>query len=153
MNSDDINTEIQKLKQNRLLRSKSEFEGFEEALANLSEVTDNKIIKRLCEVFDDNTEDEEVMFQLIHLIEDFQGEDALIETAKAIPLMILQAKRWSKIIQYRILNDNPSRMIYINALRQVDTETREVVLNILKEMSNEDPKRFQIYVSEILANI
>lgn len=153
MNSNDINNQLEKLKQNRLLRNRSEFEGFEEALANLSEVTDYGIIKGLCEAFDDKTEDEEVMFGLIHLIEDFQGEEGLIETAKAVPFMIPQAKRWSKIIHYRILNDDPSREMYVGALKKVDIATRKVIMDILKEILNEDPKKFQTYVNEILSSI
>lgn len=153
MNTDDIKKELDRLKQNRLLRDKNEFDNFEEALENLATVTDNWIIKELCEVFDDSTEDEEVMFGLIHLVEDFQGEEGLLETVKAMPNMIPQAKRWAKILNYRILNDDPSRMLYPKVLIKLDKSTVKAVVDLLEEIKAEDPQQFKDFIDEVLKNI
>ncbi len=153
MNIGDIKIELNRLKQNRLLRDKNEFDNFEEAIENLATVTDNWIIKELCEVFDDSTEDEEVMFGLIHLVEDFQGEEGLLETVKAIPNMIPNAKRWAKILNYRILNDDPSRMLYPKILKKLDKNTVKAVVDLLEEIKSEDPQQFKDFIDEILKNI
>jgi len=153
MNTVDIKIELNRLKQNRLLRDKNEFDNFEEAIENLAIVTDNWIIKELCEVFDDSTEDEEVMFGLIHLVEDFQGEEGLLETVKAIPNMIPNAKRWAKILNYRILNDDSSRMLYLKTLKKLDKTTVKVIVDLLEEIKSEDPQQFRDFIDEILKNI
>ncbi|MEN2773571.1 Imm30 family immunity protein [Acetivibrio clariflavus] len=153
MNTGDIKKELERLKQNRLLRDKNEFDNFEEALENLATVTDNWIIKELCEVFDDSTEDEEIMFGLIHLIEDFQGEEGLFETIKAVPNLIPRAKKWAKILNYRILNDDSSRMLYPKILKKLDKSTVKTVVDLLEEIKAEDPKQFNDFIDEVLKNI
>ncbi len=93
--------DIINLKKNNLLLTDDEYNKFEEALISLSNCNDFHIIKDLCEAFDDKTHDEEVMFGLIHLIEKFEGEDALLEIINSIPNMEHVAKKWSKILVYR----------------------------------------------------
>lgn len=150
MNINEINNKLKKLKENRLLRNKDEFINFEQAIAELSDVTDYEVIRGICEAFDDNTEDEEVMFALVHFIEDFEGEQGLLETAKSIPYMIDNARRWAKILHYRILNDDSSRVMYAAVVRRVDSKTKNIVIDMLNEILNEDPKEFKQYVTEVL---
>lgn len=150
MNSNQIKKEIEKLKNNRLVRSREEFINFEEGIAALADVRDSKIIVELCKCFDDNTEDEEVMFGLVHLIEDFDGKEGLLEFAKAVPEMLPQAKRWVKILHYRILNDVPSRRIYKNVLKDLDYNNNQVITKILYEIADEYEEEFGKYIREIL---
>lgn len=142
--------EIEKLKKNRLLKTRDEFFAFEEAIENLANVDDPKIIGELCKCFDDNTEDEEVMFGIVHIIEDFQMEEALLEIAKAIPDMIKNAKGWVKIINYRILNDTLARKIYKKVLNIINTNNRKIIVDVLQEIYNEDEIRFGVYIDEVL---
>ncbi|MCK4259681.1 MAG: hypothetical protein KAX49_11925 [Halanaerobiales bacterium] len=149
----DIQMEIKRLKQNRLIRNKEEFDNFELGLRNLAEVNDSNVIANLCEVFDDNTEDEEVMFGLVHLIEDFEMEKGILETVKAVPHMMIKAKRWTKILHYRILNDDDSREIYENILAKVEENTKQIILSLLIEIKKEDSDRFGRYIDKILVKI
>ncbi|PAF37579.1 hypothetical protein CHH58_07975 [Terribacillus saccharophilus] len=65
----DILVELQNLKDNRLLRDDQEVEKFEKAIKNILKMKDGNNIPLLCQGFDDETENDEVMFGLIHAIE------------------------------------------------------------------------------------
>jgi hypothetical protein len=149
----DIKLALLNLKNNRLLRDDGEYDEFEIALNYLSDKGDYHIINELCMAFDDNIENDEVMFGIIHLLESFEGEEGLKRLAVAIPLMLESAKNWAKILHYRILNDAPSRQQYIDILKILDGETLEVILGILKEIKQEDPDEFSDYVNEILIRL
>ncbi|MCE5286147.1 MAG: immunity 30 family protein [Pelosinus sp.] len=149
----DLKAEVQRLKQNRLLRNRNEVQEFEEAIENIVSLKDVKLINDLCSGFDDQTEEHEVMFGLIHAIEDFEGEEGLREMAKAIPDMLPHAKEWATILHYRMLNHAPSRQIYAKILSHVNLLVRNTIVSILKEIKAEDPDRFENSVDEILSSI
>jgi hypothetical protein len=88
----DIRSEVKRLYDCRLLRNQLECKEFDNLLEKLADCTNEKIIKDLCMVFDDETEEEEVMFGLVHLIEGFEMEKYLTEMPKALPKMIENAK-------------------------------------------------------------
>lgn len=149
----DIKAEVQILQQNRLLRNVNEVQNFEKAIENIMSLKDIKLIQDLCTGFDDQTEQHEVMFGLLHAIEDFEGEEGLLEIAKAIPIMLPHAKEWAVILHYGILNDGPSRKQYGKILSQVNLLVRNTIIGILKEIKAEDPDRFENSVDEILSSI
>ena len=147
----DIQAEILKLKKNRLLRNTLEVNDFESAIENIVSLNDVNLIKDLCVGFDDQTEDDEVMFGLIHAIEDFEGEKGLLEMAKAIPSMLPHAKGWATVLNYRVLNHEPSRRQYGKVLKKVNVTAQDIVVKILKEIKTEDPAQFETSVDEVLS--
>lgn len=149
----DINAEILKLRNNRLLRNKLEVNDFESAIENIVSLNNAKFIKDLCSGFDDRTEDHEVMFGLIHAIENFEGEEELLEMAKAIPNMLPHAKEWAIILNYRILNHEPSRKLYAEVLKKVDASVKDTIVQILREIKTEDPARFENTANEVLSSL
>lgn len=149
----DVKAQVQRLQQNKFLRNRNEVQEFEEAIENIMSLKDVKLIKDLCSGFDDQTEQHEVMFGLLHAVEDFEGEEGLLEIAKAIPIMLPQAKEWATILHYGILNDDPSRAQYGKILSQVNLSVRHTIVGILKEIKDEDPARFENSVNEVLSSI
>ena len=149
----DINLEIFKLQKSRLLRNVLEVKDFEAAIENILSLNDVQFIRDLCSGFDDQTENQEVMFGLVHAIEDFDGKEGLFELAKAIPSMLPNAKEWAIILNYRILNDNPSRILFIEVLKILDASVRDVIVQILKEIKLEDPVTFGASVDEVLSSL
>lgn len=147
----DIQAEILKLKENRFLRNALEVNNFENAIESIVSLNDVNLIKDLCAGFDDQTEDDEVMFGLIHAIEDFDGEKGLLETAKAIPGMLPHAKEWATVLNYRVLNHEPSRRKYGDVLKKVDVTTKDLIVKILNDIKEEDPARFETSVNEVLS--
>jgi len=120
----DIKSEIQKFQQNKLLRNSNEINAFELAIENIVSLKDVKLVKDLCSGFDDQTEDHEVMFGLVHAIEDFEAKEGLFEMAKSIPSMLPHAKEWATILNYRVLNHEPSRKLYIKVLSKLDSTNK-----------------------------
>lgn len=149
----DIKDEILKLQKSRLLRNTDEVNDFELAIENIVSQKDVKLIKDLCSGFDDQTEDHEVMFGLVHAIEDFEGEEGLLEMIQAISSMLPHAKEWATILNYRILNHEPSRTLYINVLKKVDKSVKDIAVGILEEVKAEDPTRFENSVNKVLVAI
>jgi hypothetical protein len=149
----DVKTEILKLQNSRLLRNTHEVNDFESAIENIISLKDVKLIKDLCSGFDDQTKDHEVMFGLVHAIENFEGEEGLLVMANAIPSILPYAKEWATILNYRILNHEPSRKLYVNVLKKVDKTVKDVIVDILNEVKTEDPARFGNSANEVLAAI
>lgn len=142
--------DIINLRKSNLLSTNDEYDKFEEALINLSSCNDFHIIKDLCIAFNDKTCDEEVMFGLIHLIEKFEGEDALLEVINSIPNMELTAKKWSKILIYRILNDDVSRFTLRKILKSRKIIKKNFLIELLLEIKKEDAKYFEKSIKEVL---
>lgn len=141
---------IEELYKNRLLNTKEEFEKFEESLNAISEVIQEEDILDLCKVFDDNTSDDEVMFELIHLIEMFSSERAFQLTVLGVANMMTSAPNWAKIIIYRCLNDDFSRNMLKKAISLVETQVQQVITSLLNVIKTEDFDKFGIAVNEVL---
>jgi len=141
---------IEKLYKNRLLNTKEEFEEFEQSLKELSEVIQEEDILDLCKVFDDNTEDDEVMFGLIHLIEMFSSERAFELIVMGVANMTRSAPNWAKIIIYRCLNDDFSRNMLKKAISLVKTQERQTIISMLNIIKMDDSHKFETAVNEVL---
>ena len=136
-----------------MLRNANEVHDFEEAIENIISLQDVILVKDLCSGFDDQTNEHEVMFGLIHAIEEFEGEEGLCEMAKAVPDMLPHAKGWATILHYRILNHAPSRQLYAKVLTKINLRVKNIIVGILKEIKDEAPERFESNVNELFSNI
>lgn len=117
------------------------------------ELKDTSIIGDLCMGFDDETEQYEVMFGLIHGIEHLYKENmeqGLYSLALAIPIVIDRAEEWMEVLHYRILNHEQVRMTYGKVISTLDVNTKKVIVKLLIEIKNEDPDLFGDFVNEIL---
>ena len=140
----------EQLYNNRLLRTKEEFENFEKSLNELSEVIEENDIPELCMIFDDKTEDDEVMFGLLHLIESFSSEKAFRLTIMGVSQMLENAGNWAKIVIYRCLNDDCSRAMFKKAMESVDVQTQKVIESLLYYIKKEDYNKFGMFIDEVL---
>lgn len=150
----DILVELAELKNNRLLRDESEIEKFEKAIENILNMKDVNHIEILCQGFDDLTENDEVMFELIHAIESYDNlvssETSLEVLANSIPKMIPHAKEWLKILHKRILNHEPSRDIYKKILPTLNNDTQKYIISQLNSIKEKNPVRSEESVNSIL---
>lgn len=149
----DVKLELQKIYNNRLLNSEREIKEFEEAVANLISLEDTSIISDLCFGLDDDTEQFEVMFGLVHGIEYLykeNREEGLYLIAKTIPKVMDRAKDWVEILHYRILNHEKVRSVYKKVLNNLDQEDKKVVVSILKNIKDEDLESFGDLIDEVL---
>lgn len=150
----DVKDELTKLYNSRLLRNTEEIEVFENAIQKIVELQDAKLISKMCRCFDDKCEDIEVMYGLVHAIEIFEGEEYFEQVIIATKDMLQTAKMWVRTIYYGILNDEPSRKIFINVLKnKVDNSNRTMVISLLEQIKDEKPKIFTDSVNEVISSI
>ena len=152
----DVKSELKKVYTNRLLQSQKEISSFEEAIGNLIGLGDISVITGLCRGFDDDTEQYEIMFGLVHGIEHLYKEnieEGLYLIALAIPSVINRAREWMEVLHYRILNHEQVRKVYGSVLSQLDDKTKEIIINLLSDIKSEDPNMFSTSVDEVLKAI
>lgn len=145
------------LKENRLLRNNEEIERFEKALESIVNNNNYKDIKYLCAAFDDSTDNDEVMFGLVHAVESYDSMfdlvDTMTELIKTIPEIVAYAREWVKILIKRILNDENSLRVYIDVLNDCDNSFKSLLIPLMIEIQCENPDRFKSSVDKILALI
>jgi hypothetical protein len=153
----DIKTETQRLKDNRLLRTQQEMHEFEQSIINILSINDVQHIENLCLGFDDATENDEVMFGLIHAIESydktFGSELPLKKLAESLNYMLPHAKEWAKTLHKRILNHDASSRVYAEIISNVDLSIKSIVIEIVNEIKDKNPKKFETPVLVFLSNL
>ena len=163
----DIKSHLKRLYDNRLLENENEIRDFNESLMEVIEYNDVSVITDLCLVLDDETEQFEVMFGLIHGIESLYKnniEEGLVCIAKAVPKMINSAKEWVEILHYRIwklvqlrrqiiLNHPQVRLAYGKVLSEFDPSITISIKELLIDIKNEDPDMFSESVNEVIKSI
>ncbi|UTR16768.1 Imm30 family immunity protein [Salipaludibacillus sp. LMS25] len=148
----DDKKELKRLYTSRLLQSQKEISEFEEALSNLIALGNVSIIDELCMAFDDDTEQHEIMFGLIHGIERLYRvdvEEGLYLIASVVPSVIDRAREWMEFMHYRILNHEQVRSVYGRVLSKLDGEKKQVVTNLLEDIKSDDPVMFGGSVDEV----
>lgn len=153
----NISDEVKILNENRLLRTNEEIEKFECAIENILSNKNYKDIKYLCTGFDDNTEDDEVMFGLIHAIESYDHladiKLTLKEFVDSIPNIHSHAKEWVKTMNKRILNDENSLDEYIKISENCSVESKLILIELMNEVKKDNPERFSQPVNKFLTYI
>jgi hypothetical protein len=139
---------------NRLMQNREEITLFEEAMDELFEDESLDIIPAYIKAFDDNTEDFEVMFGMIHGIEAcdniFGMEDSMSMLFQSVHLFREEAKEWMNIIFRRILNDEKARYVLKNNLPNLSITSRNVIIAILERIKKEDEDEFGIFIDEMV---
>lgn len=139
------------LRENRLMRNDIEFEIFDATLDSISELVDESDVLSLVSVLDDGTEEHEVMFRLVHLIEsNVSSEKSFSLLLEGINSIWDHAPEWSRILMYRILNDEYSFKKINELLGKVDSEIYNNIYKLLIDISNEDSKLFKDKIDIII---
>ena len=123
---------------------------FENGLNVLSQEIKEDDIFEICKIFDDNTKDDEVMFRLIHLMELFSSEKAFELTVLGLSNMLTTALNWAKIIIYRCLNDDFSKSMLKETIKNVEPKAQQKVVSLLNLISSEDFERFGTAINYVL---
>lgn len=131
------------------MHTDEQFEQFEDAITNLSKMATVDDIPILCVGFDDSTEEEEVMFGLLHLIESFQGEQAIELTIQGILKMTQYGKRWSKLIIKRILNNDSTKEKYRLVFTELDSSSKNELVGLMNEIKSDYPEIFGQIINAI----
>ncbi|MFB2934180.1 Imm30 family immunity protein [Aerosakkonemataceae cyanobacterium BLCC-F154] len=125
------------LEANKFMRTNEEIAAFETALAEFAKNPNSEYLRELHLILNDECQQPEVMFSLIHFLESFEIKAQLQAFLDVVPQLILDAPEWTKIIHYRILNDESATTIYKDMLQSVDLPTQNVVENLIEQINQE----------------
>ena len=137
----DKSIQIQQLINARKLNTNEEYELFEGALQALQASITIDDIAEICKAFYDDTQDDEVMFGIIHLIEQLQGEEYLKTIAICTPDM-KDAHDWAMTLNKRIINSQKYFEKYIEIIGELEKDYKKKILKLLVDVKNDNPKRF-----------
>lgn len=137
----DNSIQIEQLIKARKLSSDAEFELFEEAIQKLQGNIGIDDVYKICNAFCDDTKDDEVMFEIIHLIEQLQGDEYLKCIAICSPNMV-GAHEWAMTLNKRIINSERYFEKYIDVIDKLEKAYKEKILKLLLDVKNDNPKRF-----------
>ncbi|AEV68177.1 Imm30 family immunity protein [Acetivibrio clariflavus] len=149
----DVNTYIKDLQKNKLLRTQEECEAFDNALEKLLNYQSKEILEDLFLVFDDSAKEEEVMFGLIHFLEDYEMNTYLNGLAKSLPKMLQNAKEWVLILNKRILNSEQYRNAYAEIIKVMEEQYKKLIINLMNEIKLDNPKKFESLVNDFISKI
>ena len=116
------------------MKNSNEIAIFEENLIELTENFGEDDIIELCQILDDKTDDSEVMFGIIHLLETLSTKQAFINTVIGVVKMKSRSPEWAKIIIRRCLNDEYSAKMLKEIYAILDDEIRIEFSKLLKEL-------------------
>ena len=105
----------------------------------------------LVNILDDNTTEFEVMFRVIHVYESLlKSKFSYEQLILGINDIIAISPEWSRIILYRILNHEYSRIMFKNIFMEFDKNAVNNISQLMIEISLQDPIHFQKKVAEVL---
>lgn len=124
---------IKILQENRLMKTPQEINIFEETLEKIAKYPNDENLKDLHLILDDNCECPEIMFSLVHFLEDFDLQKQIQAFIEVIPQLMITAPEWTKIIHYRIINDESACKVYQNSLELANQKTPNFLYQLLLE--------------------
>ena len=132
MNTQEL---VDQMIKSKKLRNNHEIEKYEQSIEQL--INHNKL-EELYLGFDDNTEDDEVMFGLVHAIESFYEEvgeeEYFFIFINQIKMIYRESKEWIKLTTVRILNDIESRNEFIKIFQKSNQENKDFIINLMKDI-------------------
>ncbi|MGB5594089.1 MAG: Imm30 family immunity protein [Crocosphaera sp.] len=124
---------IKILQENRLMKTPQEINLFEATLEKIAKYPNDDNLKDLHLILDDNCEHPEIMFSLVHFLEDFDIQKQIQTFIEVIHQLMISAPEWTKIIHYRIINDESACKVYQNSLELANQKTPHFLYQLLLE--------------------
>ncbi|KWX84419.1 hypothetical protein AMQ83_29265 [Paenibacillus riograndensis] len=144
---------IAQLYHNRLLRTELECEAFDQALEGLAGDMEDAVIRQIFYVFDDDTEQEEVMFGLVHFVESYQMEMYLTQLLESLPDMLENARNWAIVLNRRILEDDLCRREYADIAAGMTPRIKRSLAFLLEEIKEDNPRLYERKVNAVLGQL
>ncbi|WP_039790977.1 Imm30 family immunity protein [Paenibacillus riograndensis] len=144
---------IAQLYHNRLLRTELECEAFDLALEGLAGDMEDAVIRQIFYVFDDDTEQEEVMFGLVHFVESYQMEMYLTQLLESLPDMLENARNWAIVLNRRILEDDLCRREYADIAAGMTPRIKRSLAFLLEEIKEDNPRLYERKVNAVLGQL
>jgi hypothetical protein len=127
-----------RLRESRLMRTDAEVAQFIAALDELADRRRQTDLPGLHQAFDDQTKHGEVMWSLVHLIEDFDCQAAAIALVAALPEMTPTARDWMKLLVIRTLNSDEARPLLMDAYRTSSRSEQDALRGLVAAIADFD---------------
>jgi hypothetical protein len=105
----------------------------------------------LFRIFDDATGNEEIMFGLVHLVEDAALDDFLAGFLESLGELEARAPGWAKLFHYRILNSERAREAYSTLALSASEAARTAGSRILRAIISEEGAPLRERAAYVLA--
>ena len=129
----DKKTQIQNLIKSQKLSTAEECSMFDSALCALWNNVEVDDIDDLLKAFSDDTEQDEIMFSLLHIVESLDSDDSLQKIALLTPEM-QGAEEWAKLLNRRILNSEQHCAKYRKLISALPAYRQEKILALLAKL-------------------
>lgn len=124
---------------NRLMRTSEEVRAFDSAVLKAGEIgPQGLVLSSLLSAFDDATKHEEVMFGLVHLVEQFETQSRVKELLAVSTQMSERAAEWLRILLIGNLNHPASSAELEKLLRREPDKFPAIALALEKLAAGED---------------
>ena len=121
------------LRENRFMQTQQQVTDFENPLAEIADNPDEQNLSAYHLVLDEQCQQPEVMFSLIHFLESFDIEEQIAAFIKVVPQLMINAPEWTRIIHDRILNDDSACQVYQKLLHSANLNTPHFLYHLLEE--------------------
>jgi Immunity protein 30 len=122
---------IDLLEAERLLRLPDEVALFEQTLEKLAQNPDPADLPSLHLILDDDCEQPEVMFSLVHFLESFDVQDQVQAFIQVMSDLVKRAAEWTAILHSRIMNDAIAKAEFEERVRSVNDQERNVIQHLI----------------------
>jgi hypothetical protein len=129
---------VERLRRARRLDTEDAIREFEEALAALPDTLDAQTLDDLHMVFDDDTMDPGVMFDLVHRLERTPTGAQEASLLRVLPRLMETAPEWAETLVMRILNNEAARMTLIGQADEAPQAQRAALRIVLEGIGGED---------------
>ena len=148
----DLQSAINQLNKMRFLGVDDSIEVFEDILSEIYYNGDLTVIKELCSIFEDDIDfpsaSEMIMKCIIHLCHEWGESDGIHELVFNMNRMFPQGKSCAVKLTKMILREESFTRHFIDALNEVDNDTRNQIIKILTEIKDSDD-RYQETVDSV----
>lgn len=101
---------------------------------------DADLAASLALLFDDNEPHDELMFSLIHFIEQLPSAAYITALLAAAPTLATSAPYWTTVVLIRILNSEETRLDLVRQLRLAPSAARSAIKALTEALTQEDPR-------------
>ena len=149
----EVRDPLLRLGEARLMRTDAEVAQFIAALDELAGRRQQADLPGLHQAFDDQTKHPEVMWSLVHLIEEFDDQAGVNALMAALPKMIPTARDWMKLLVIRTLNSDAGRPLLVDSFRassRAEQEALRALVAAIADFDNQAPAPVAIRAREFL---
>lgn len=132
------------------MQTTAETDEFDEIIGKLARVEplDPRLLPDLLLSFIDDTEHQEVMWSLLHHVEDYPAEFYVAQLVAALPHMSPHAREWALLLLGRTLNSNACRPLLRVAWQALSGEHQHALAALFDELVQQAPARAS-HVAEV----